>query len=54
MNKIVKHIIETVREIGVFKTIWHGSYQMGVFVFCQFCGLITLCLRSFFKKGAIN
>jgi len=54
MNKLVKHIIETVKEIGVLQTIWHGCYQMTVLAFCQVWGLITLGPRKFFKEGPIN
>jgi len=54
MNKLVKHIIETAKEIGVLQTIWHGCYQMTVLAFCQFCGLVVLGPRKFFKEGPIN
>ncbi len=53
MNKIVKHIAKTVKEIGVLQTIWHGCYQMNVLAFCQFCGIIS-GPRKFFKEGPIN
>ena len=54
MNKLVKHIIETVKEIGLLRTMWHGCYQMTVLAFYQVCGLIILCPRNFFKAGPIN
>jgi hypothetical protein len=54
MKNFANHIIETMKEVGVLRTIWQGSYQMAVFIFCQVCGLAILGPRSFFKKGPIN
>jgi hypothetical protein len=54
MIKLAKHIIGAAKEIGVLRTIGHGVYQAGVFVFCQLCGLVILGPRNFFRNGPIN
>lgn len=36
------------------QVLWQGLYLGGVFLFCQFCGLVILGPRKFFKEGPIN